>query len=200
MTDHVFTPLCKLALKYATDKGGWHYIAGDTCHNYTPVYDKLYSARREEVKAVLEIGVNHGCSVRMWEEYFPNAQIVGLDCNAGCLFNKDRIRCFAADQNNGESLDTALRQAGIDKYDLIVDDGSHEFHHQVFSAQHLIPRYLAKDGWYIIEDIGMDCQPWLVADAVGIPGMVYMDAGVGLGKAHCMHCDHGETLIGWKGV
>ena len=193
--EHEMTPLCELARHYQTDKGGWHLHAGDTCHNYTPTYHKLLAPVRETVKAVLEIGVNYGPSLRMWRDYFPNARIIGLDCNAECLFTDGRIECFAADQYNAESLEGALNLAGIDKYDLIVDDGSHFEHHQVFSANVLAPR-LAPNGLYIIEDIDFDCKPERYLSQIhGYEAYAAYNTGVGLGKAHCMCCAEGERLL-----
>lgn len=198
--DHVLTPLCELARKHGTDKGGWHTKAGETCHNYTPTYHSLFSERRERVKRVLEIGVNYGGSLRMWEEYFPNAEIIGLDSNAACLFNIGRVRCFAADQYNKKSLEDALLLAGPGLFDVIIDDGSHEFAHQVFSAQVLLP-YLAPGGQYVIEDINIDCKPEIVIDAIGKGLWGAFNCGVGIGKARCnpdcpfCHGEEGERLL-----
>lgn len=154
------TPLCELAKRFETDKGGQHFRYGggdsDTNHNYTPVYHDLLGAVREGVKHVLEIGINAGSSLRMWKEYFPNAQIIGLDSNADCLVHdEDRIRCIGADQNNPESLCCAIGQlpANAPKFDLIVDDGSHVREHQITSLRTLLP-FLARGGYYIIEDLG----------------------------------------------
>jgi predicted O-methyltransferase YrrM len=189
------TPLCELALKHGTDKGGNHTKAGETCHNYTPTYHKLLAPYREQVKAVLEIGVNYGPSLRMWSDYFPNARIIGLDSNADCLFSDGRIECFAADQNNAESLEGALTLAGIPKYDLIVDDGSHEEHHQVFSAN-VLSRYLAPNGVYVIEDITWDCKPeHYLSQIHGYEAYTAFNTGVGIGKAHCACCNEGERLL-----
>jgi len=198
------TPLCHLARKYGTDKGGNHMIAGDTCHNYTPTYYELFKDRITDVKRVLEIGVNYGCSLKMWEEFFPRAQIIGLDSNSACLFNNNnRIKCFAADQNNKESLMKALNQAGDGVFDLIVDDGSHEKSHQIFSANVLLP-FVAPGGYYIIEDIGIDCRPDLYEKDIKIPeNYTWMPiyTGVGIGKAHCdpncpyCHGKSGENLL-----
>ncbi len=193
------TPLCELAKKYGTDKGGWHTIAGETCHNYTPVYHQLLGGRREQIKNVLEIGVNYGCSLRMWEEYFPNARVIGLDSNASCLFTKGRIECFAADQANLESLKGALALAGSPKFDLIVDDGSHDPSHQIFSANVLAP-YLAPDGLYVIEDIFPDCKPELILSKILWGKWTVEECGFGIGKAVC-GCGgdyervHGEVLL-----
>ena len=185
------TPLCELARKYQTDKGGEHYmyagVMGDTCHAYTPKYWDLFKDRIADVKYVLEIGINSGASLQMWEEFFPNAKIIGLDINTGTLFNKDRIRCFFADQNNRASLLHAMAQAGPQLYDLIVDDGSHELSHQVLSANVLLP-YLAVGGMYVIEDIQYDCMPETVTNHIPLPDgyeIQIVPCPGGVGKAHC---------------
>jgi cephalosporin hydroxylase len=152
------TPLCELARKHETDKGGQHFRYGggdsDTNHNYTPVYHHLFAEDRNEVRNVLEIGVHQGSSVRMWKEYFPRAQIVGIDTNSECLRHaEDRIVVITADQNNPEQLRQAVYGHGP-KFDLIVDDGSHERQHQIVSMQTLLP-YLEDWGYYVIEDIGV---------------------------------------------
>lgn len=198
--DDEMTELCHLARKYGTDKGGNHLIAGDTCHRYTPTYHKLLSPYRTHIKAVLEIGVNYGPSLRMWRDYFPNARIIGLDSNGECIDNlnkagEDRIWGFTADQYNAESLEGALALAGIPKYDLIVDDGSHEEHHLVFSAN-VLSRYLAPDGVYIIEDIAWDCKPQHYLSQIhGYEAYTAYNTGVGIGKAHCACCPEGERLL-----
>lgn len=157
------TLLCDLARHFETDKGGNHYRYGggdsSTCHNYTPHYHSMLNDRRFSVKHVLEIGVNAGSSLRMWRSYFPNADIVGIDSNAAALFNEERIRCFAADQNNRGQLHTVM-SALYDKplFDLIVDDGSHERPHQLVSLDALLP-FLAPEGLYVVEDLGNNILP-----------------------------------------
>jgi len=192
------TPLCHLARRFATDKGGAHLQAGDTVHRYTPAYHELFKNRREQVKNVLEIGVNYGCSLRMFRDYFPNALIVGLDSNESCLFNEERIRCFAADQFNERDLMAVLDALAPIRFDLIIDDGSHEPAHQIFSAQCLLP-HLARDGYYVIEDIYPDCKPELIGNPICSDETFRWDAvptGRGIGKAHCgCGCGQGEQLV-----
>lgn len=193
------TPLCHLARLHKTDKGGAHLEAGDTVHRYTPAYFEMFEYRRKSTKWVLEIGVNYGCSLRMWRDWFINAQIIGLDSNEGCLFNEGRIRCFAADQyNERDLLDVMDRLGGNIQFDFICDDGSHEPAHQIFSAQVLLP-YLKKDGYYVIEDIYPDCKPELVGNPICLDETFKWDAipvGRGLGKAHCgCGCGQGEQLV-----
>lgn len=189
------TPLCELARKHETDKGGRHYRYGggdsDTCHEYTPVYWDLFHDRVETVKTVLEIGVNAGSSLRMWEEFFPNARIIGIDSNHGCLFNAGRINCYAADQNNPHDLRNALQAANASSFDMIVDDGSHELEHQITSMKTLL-QFMAPDGIYVIEDMHYDCHPELIAAHMP-EGFVWeaITCEMGLGKAHCWCPDCG---------
>lgn len=149
------TPLCALASKHITDKGGNHFFAGDICHNYTPIYYDLFKDKRENVQRVLEIGVNTGASLRMWEEFFPRAEIIGIDNNKDCLFSKGRIYCYWGDQ--GEPKTLGIGAAHWQPFDLIVDDGSHETHHQINSLW-LLP-YLTRKGLYVIEDLRIGVDP-----------------------------------------
>lgn len=195
----IMDPLSELFRKYGSDKGGEHLIAGDTCHNYGVAYYELFKHRREQVKNVFEIGINYGCSLRAWRDYFPNAQVVGIDSNEGCLFWEDRISCFAADQFNADDLSDVLKKLDHPQFDLIIDDGSHERAHQIFSAQYLLPS-LVLGGLYVIEDIYPDCQPELVGNPVVTVQSDYawyaIPTGRGLGKAHCgCGCGQGEQLV-----
>jgi len=147
--------LCELALKHRTDKGGGHLTYGNHttthCHNYTPVYHQLFAQARSFPVKLLEIGVNQGCSLRMWEEYFPEGTIYGFDILPECLFNAGRIKCVRADQSDPASLRQAVRQC-MSPFDIIIDDGSHLLEHQVTSMNALLP-FMRKDGYYVIEDV-----------------------------------------------
>lgn len=188
------TPLCEMARRHGTDKGGNHQTHDRWCHEYTPVYWKLLERRREQVRRVLEVGVHYGRSLRMWEEFFPNAEIVGLDIYEPHLFNAGRIRCYWADQGNADSLRAAVAAAGGGEFDLIVDDGSHEPHHQVVTANTLLP-YLAPGGLLVIEDFNPPCQYERVTSQIDQPADVSLSivpTGRGLGglgcPPTCPHC------------
>jgi hypothetical protein len=193
------TPLCDLAAKYQTDKGGRHLHAGDTCHEYTPVYWDLLKDRRENVRSVLEIGVNTGASLRTWREFFPNAMITGLDCETGCLFTEDRIRTLYAHQASPASLLAAMQHIPPEDppFDLIVDDGSHKTDDQIVSMLTLLP-FMARDGLYVIEDLIIDHAPWLVGAFVPVEDYTWeaIPCEIGLGKAKCgCGCNGPEQLL-----
>ena len=95
-------------------------------HTYTDFYELLFSNRRDEIRLVFECGIGSndssvvgnlrfwnerisglsqvkdlhrpGGSLRMWEEYFPNARIYGADIDSKCLFQEGRIPTFQMDQ------------------------------------------------------------------------------------------------------
>jgi hypothetical protein len=201
----MMTPLCVLADQFQTDKGGLSTIyggcPGDTCHTYTEAYYKMFNDRRHDVKRVLEIGVNAGSSLRMWESFFPNAEIIGLDILPHVLFNTGRIRCIQADQSSLGSLHAAMMSAGPGAFDLMIDDGSHELHHQIISMVTLLP-FLAKDGVYVIEDVGgLHCNPRPITDHIP-SGYVaeLIECPDGQGKAHCPACGGPELLIAIRRV
>ena len=173
------TPLCGLARKYKCDKA--FDPALEHCHTYTKVYHHLYEGTQEQVRAVLEVGVNTGASLRMWRDYFPRAMVVGLDIDAKCLFHEDRIRCCHADQTDDRSLMNAMVLAGIPLYDLIIDDGSHVLWDQVFTMQQLL-RYLAPDGLYFVEDVRGDPLPLIQVVPSGFEWRIpETSGGLGIG-------------------
>lgn len=134
-----------LAAKYGTDKR-----AG--IHNYTAVYERHFAPIRERAAKVVEIGVLGGASVRMWEEYFPAAQIIGLDIKVVTKrWATSRISIHIADQGKPEDLRRVIAETGGD-FDIVIDDGSHLHEHQRISFETLFPA-VRSGGLYAIEDL-----------------------------------------------
>lgn len=151
------TLLCELARKYGTDKGGHHAKYGSgRCHDYTPYYYEMWKDRREEPLTILEIGAQYGHSLRMWADFFPNAQVYGwdrlLEQYDWNLYPPDpRVIVLFADQSDANSMISAHGAMGWPKLDFIIDDGSHQDADQQLTMDVMIP-YLAPGGVYCIED------------------------------------------------
>lgn len=62
--------LCRIAKKYGTDKHA---------HGYTRIYYELMKEFRNDTVNIFEIGIYFGASIKMWEEFFPNGKIFGID-------------------------------------------------------------------------------------------------------------------------
>lgn len=129
---------------YNTDKNKYH--------TYAQVYEKFFPKIRDRVTSVLEIGVYNGESLRVWRDFFPNAQIYGIDNNPTCLVDELRITSRLGDQCDPLFLTYIGMKHG--PFDIIIDDGSHVIEHQLTSFLYLWP-FLKADGLslYFIEDV-----------------------------------------------
>ena len=136
--------LDELGRKHGTDKAS-------SLHNYLAVYEEVLEPYRAKADLlVLEIGVRDGASVRVWQDYFPAAQIVGIDILESCRAHADsRITIEIGDQSDH----AFLRTIG-DKYrpDVVLDDGSHLWSHQIDTFRMLFP-HIKQGGVFICEDL-----------------------------------------------
>ena len=147
----------------STDKG--------TAHSYFPVYEALFTERRLACRSVLEIGVQGGGSMYLWQEYFPNAQIVGVDiAPRDCMTPRARAALGSrttfidsTDAYTPESM-RMLEKLVPSGYDIIVDDGPHTLESQKWAAREF-PSLLSERGCLVIEDIvGTDNAQAIVAE------------------------------------
>ncbi len=165
--DSLLNALCD---KYGSDKGeiipdGHPYPW--VSHTYADVLERLFGHCREHVRYVFEcgLGTNNpslassmgengkpGASLRMWREYFPNAQIFGADIDADILFQEDRIATFACDQTDAEQVAALWEKIPDVQFDLFIDDGLHTYEAGVALFEHAFHK-VREGGIYIIEDV-----------------------------------------------
>jgi hypothetical protein len=159
--------LTSLADRNGTDKG-----AARGGHQYTRVYGELFERLRNRPLRLLEIGLmgigrggwdddslrdsgrprgRDAPSLRMWAQYFPNAEIFGFDFNDFSDVTVERCRIFQGDASKPADLLGALNSIG-GNLDTIIDDASHSSDHQQIALATLFPA-LAPGGIYIIEDL-----------------------------------------------
>ncbi len=89
-------------------------------------------------------------SIRMWLEFFPRAQVHGLDVSDFSWFRHDRFAFHRCDMDDRANI--AAARAKMPEFDIIIDDASHASHHQQNGFLELFPR-LRSGGLYIIEDL-----------------------------------------------
>ena len=132
---------------------GEKYRPTKRLHNYLPFYWLHFRDIRHAVKNVLEIGIQTDKSIRMWEEFFPNATIHGIDIEPGCKqFEGERRRMHVGDQSDRDFLARVV-EAADDPFDIVIDDGSHRVEHQLTTFDCLFPT-LSEHGIYVVEDTG----------------------------------------------
>lgn len=146
----------KAGIKYKTDK--------ITHHGYQRFYDLFLIPIKHNNMNILEIGVDNYRSLKMWLDFFPNANIYGMDINKKD-YNYTRGRIFQGDQSKKKDLQTIVKKIGKCKF--IIDDGSHVPEHQLLSFNYLFKECLEFGGVYIIEDI--ETSYWRNANLYNYP-------------------------------
>lgn len=114
-------------------------------------YEPFLAPIRREGVRVLEIGVDGGGSLELWQAYFgPTASIHGIDIDPAA-----RGRCPpGAAVHTGSQDDPDFLLGIVDAFgpfDLVIDDGSHQVGHQILTFETLYPT-MTDDGVYICED------------------------------------------------
>lgn len=122
-------------------------------HNYTRQYEKLLNDYRDKPIKYLEIGVYNGGSIKASREYFHNSTcILGLDINNDCKKYEDvsnNIFVEIGDATDPDFINKITEK--YDKFDIILDDGSH-INSDVFKTFELLFPLLNDNGLYIVED------------------------------------------------
>ena len=106
-----------------------------------------------EVVSSMGLSGKPGASIKGFKETFTKSKIYGADVDKKILFSEERIKTFFVDQNNLETFKNITDNVN-DKFDLIIDDG---LHYQLSNLNTLLFAFnnLKKDGYFVIEDIGV---------------------------------------------
>lgn len=158
---HRLLDLTRIANRYSSDKGNLHYNR----HFYTRVYEHYLRDMRESAFTLFEIGLlrhdvqarnpdgpfTEAPSLKMWEEYFPNAEIHGFDIQDFSSVGGGRITFTQGDQSDRSAIMAAMTKVQY-PLNVVIDDGSHASHHQQIALSALF-RELAPGGLYFIEDL-----------------------------------------------
>lgn len=167
--------LQNLGLKYGTDKSTVHQFNGRT---FLDIYEKYFQDYVDKNIVFLEIGILNGSSLKVWDEFFTNSKIIGLDINPSKKqYENNNIEIFIGSQDD-ENLKNEIINKYSDGFDIILDDGSH-INSLTLSSFNLYFPKLKKGGLYIIEDThctyGRDFWPHFTDAVKTWPGMTLND-------------------------
>jgi cephalosporin hydroxylase len=190
--------LTKIAHKYreTTDKGPTATYWRKHC--YTEFYGPLLEHIRKKPLNILEIGVRWGGSILMWDDFFEDCTLYGVDINMSNIDEKTMKEIEKRDnieliKSNAYSSEFARKNFGDVKFDFILDDGSHQAEHQV-SFFNIYKDYVKKGGYLMCEDFPTIAQAKYVMDNFDgkINNMTLID------RTHCIPSGKGEIIIMYK--
>lgn len=165
--NNLFTELCN---KYKSDKGFNSNLSIDeklTPHNYDLFYYDYFYKIKSQIHNIFELGIgsnnpniksnmrnftNPGASLRVFREFFNEANIYGADIDKEVLFKDNRIRTYFVDTLNKLSIKQMWKKINIHNFDIIIDDGLHTYDSNINFFDESFSK-LKKGGFYIIEDI-----------------------------------------------
>ena len=129
----------------------------NTRHSYLPLYQKLLISKKENAKNVLEVGIYNGGSIKLWSDFFTNANVYGLDVmHIDAVWeeiknNEKIILHTSSDAYDNDFFINNFLNKNI-KFDFMLDDGPHTLE----SMKQFIKLYsqiMTDDGILIIEDV-----------------------------------------------
>jgi cephalosporin hydroxylase len=148
--------LTSIAEKSGTDK---------LAQGFIDIYQQYFSTLQDSAQHVLEIGIWQGASHLMWQEYFSNASIYGIDflkapsaIKSLSVIKERGINVEIGDQSKRGDLQTALQGFNNPQFDIIIDDGGHTMEQQQVTLGYLFP-HLKSGGLFIVEDLHTSYLP-----------------------------------------
>ena len=134
--------ISEILKKYNTDKNKETHDS----HCYGKTYDNIFKKYKGKID-LLEIGIQYGESLLAWREYFPKANITGVDIADNVANKQEGINYIFAD----------IKDFKGKEYDLVIDDGSHILSDVLWVVENI---RLKKGGTMIIEDC-QEPEIWL---------------------------------------
>lgn len=152
--------LNEINLTHRSDKG--------ITHNYLNFYEEVFAPLKNDSLSILEIGVLFGNSLKLWNDYFINSKIYGIDdfsqMDGQDFYNhspviKEQVFNNLSEYNRIKILDFDCENVGLIyqnlkdmKFDIIIDDASHRLEQQKINYYNY-QNYLKQTGIYICEDV-----------------------------------------------
>jgi len=162
-----------LGLKYGCDKSDiYHTHKNET---YLDVYETYFNKLKDKPIRFLELGVRDGNSIKIWENYFTNSQLIlGIDIMPNCkIFENEKVKIEIGSQADVSFLNTIGEKYG--PFDIILDDASHINELSILTFN-ILKDFINEGGYYIIEDLRNSYED-LTEDVKLWPGM-HLNSGI----------------------
>ncbi len=143
------------------DSKGFYYFCTDkkTHHSYLPIYSELFAKWEKEPIRILEVGVYKLGSLRLMEEYFVNAEIIGVDnttYEGSVPLNRAQVIIEDFYSSNRE----------LPPLHIAIDDGPHDVASQLAFVRKVYPK-MVSGGILVVEDVMPGFKEHF--DSLGLP-------------------------------
>ena len=141
---------------YGSDKANTFTKDKKKGHGFSKFYERNLSKLKKKNINILELGSYAGASAAAFAKYFPSSNIFCFDVNiSNFKYESKKIHVFGIDIKDEKKIQITLRkifkQHNFDKFDIIIDDGSH-FLSDILIGLKVFLKYVKKGGFFIIED------------------------------------------------
>ena len=133
-------------------------------HGYLPDYLVLANQLPKDA-VVCEVGVLRGESLVMWQHFFPDGTVIGVDRDENATWPHGTVRIVA--EQDSPALGDRVREVVPGGCDFIVDDASHIGSLTLATFAQLWP-LVKPGGFYVVEDWA---DPWMFPDWVRWPAV-----------------------------
>lgn len=165
--------LSTLARRHGTDKIDHH--------SYMKPYSECLP---EKCRSMMEIGVASGASAKLWNDFYGED---ALDLFLLDLYKDPNHVSPRWVRNNGwvpligDQGELEFLTTIKNIFEVVIDDGSHNAHHQLISFKHLFLNNLNSGGLYVIEDLHANMDPFYYGGFVHN----YSDTPLAMFKTFC---------------
>ena len=121
-------------------------------HGYSKFYEKFFFNIKEKKCNILELGSYYGNASASLFFYFKNSKIYSGDIFPDLFrYQSERINNFFIDTGSEDSIKKLILDKEL-SFDIIIEDASHLFKHQIISL-FLLFKKLNSDGLFVIEEL-----------------------------------------------
>ena len=139
-----------MGLQELWQRRGWSYYPTDKGkeHSYLDVYTELFMPFKDKKINVIEIGFYLGGSLRLFSDWFTQANIIGYDVTEQYLI----VPTGRSKRILKDCMNFTLNEFKDFPPTIIIDDASHILEHQLKMVEICLPQ-LEPGGMLVIEDI-----------------------------------------------
>lgn len=149
------------------NKGANGFPDKDSTHSYLGVYAEILAPYRKSNTRVCEIGLFSGESLKMWEQYFADGIVYGIDCteqpHGGMadlrpMIESGEHNIYLIDSTNADEVNSIFEDQ---TFNVLIDDGAHDIQSQLKTFE-AFKRKMIPGSLYIIEDVeDIDSTRWV---------------------------------------